>query len=418
MARNTYFNPDREPLKHEAALRLNNDKIHGPFAFLNPTQAHFDHPGKDDPTSPQDDVPASNIGFKWTSRNNRKGRHALVIQSSDMAHARFLTPPPTNTLKAILKNIWRMVWYYPVWDVSWLVAYVFVWGSIVWVINAFFALLPYTNPSTKFPGESLYGGGISAFIGATIFELGSVLLMFEAVNENRSGCFGWALEQVFDEQYDRAVARISPNGCFHHHLNKRNFVGKAKDGGVITAEGANAQVPVDGTPPGANAWVWWPSWYELKTHYIHDLGFLACSSQMFGATVFWISGFTALPGIYNHLTPARLLNGAYWVPQVIGGSGFVVSGTLFMIETQKHWWEPAPTVLGWHIGFWNLIGGIGFTLCPIFGFSTVYWRQMQAACSTFWGSWAFLIGSCIQWYESLDKNPVETAADEQGSASS
>jgi len=154
MARNTYFHPDREPLKHEAALRLNNDKIYGPFAFLNPTQAHFDHVGnakssgesgesqsegqeeepiKDSTTTPKDDVPASNIGFKWTSRNNRKGRHALVILPSDMEHAKFLTPPPTNTLKVILKNISRMVWYYPVWDVSWLVAYVFVWGSMVWV---------------------------------------------------------------------------------------------------------------------------------------------------------------------------------------------------------------------------------------------------------------------------------------------
>ena len=52
---------------------------------------------------------------------------------------------------------------------------------------------------------------------------------------------------------------------------------------------------------------------------------------------------------------------------------------------------------------------IGFTLCPIFGFSTVHWRQYQACCSTFWGSWAFLVGSAIQWYESLDKHPVETA---------
>jgi len=25
---------------------------------------------------------------------------------------------------------------YPVWDISWLVAYIFVWGSIVWIINA------------------------------------------------------------------------------------------------------------------------------------------------------------------------------------------------------------------------------------------------------------------------------------------
>jgi hypothetical protein len=115
---------------------------------------------------------------------------------------------------------------------------------------------------------------------------------------------------------------------------------------------------------------------------------------MFGATIFWISGFTALPGIYDNLSPVAVLNGVYWVPQVVGGSGFVVSGTLFMIETQKHWYQPAFSILGWHIGLWNLIGGIGFTLCPIFGFSTVHWREYQAACSTFWGKHWIIIMFC------------------------
>jgi hypothetical protein len=45
-------------------------------------------------------------------------------------------------------------------------------------------------------------------------------------------------------------------------------------------------------------------------HYLHELGFLACSAQMFGATIFWISGFTALPGILNHLSPG-LEDGIY-----------------------------------------------------------------------------------------------------------
>lgn len=34
--------------------------------------------------------------------------------------------------------------------------------------------------------------------------------------------------------------------------------------------------------------------------------------------------------------------------------------------------------------------------------------EYQTCLATFWGSWAFLIGSVIQWYESLDKFPVET----------
>lgn len=407
MARNSTFHPEHEPFRDRADLQLDDDKTQGPFSFLNPTQAHYDHVSNtkssaesqsgtsedvDRPAQPTatQDVPASNVGYRWRSRDNRKGRHALVVKPSEAGAAQYATPPPTNSAKEVLKTIGKMFTYYPIWDVSYLVAVVFTWGSVVWVINAFFALLPFTNPSTSFPTETLYGGGITAFIGATIFEIGSILLMLEAVNENRAGCFGWALEQAYDEHFsnsnaEHAVTRVTPHGCTHHHTNKGNLVGKPAEGTTATASEKNAPVSADGTPPGAKSWVWWPSSYELRTHFLHDLGFLACSSQMFGATVFWISGFTALPGIYNHLSPVSVLNGVYWVPQVVGGVGFVVSGTLFMIETQKHWWQPAPGVLGWHIGMWNLIGGIGFTLCPIFGFSPSHWREYQASCSTFWG---------------------------------
>lgn len=33
-----------------------------------------------------------------------------------------------------------------------------------------------------------------------------------------------------------------------------------------------------------------------------------------------------------------------------------------MLETQPKWYIPAPNVLGWHIGFWNMIGAFGFTV--------------------------------------------------------
>ena len=37
----------------------------------------------------------------------------------------------------------------------------------------------------------------------------------------------------------------------------------------------------------------------------------------------------------------------------------------------------------------------------------------QSGLSTFWGSWAFLIGSLVQWYESLVKHPVEVEKKEE-----
>lgn len=241
------------------------------------------------------------------------------------------------------------------------------------------------RPETGFAGESLYGGGITAFIGATVFEVGSVLLLVEAVNQGRSGCFGWAVERVLEGD-EGAGVRVEKGACLHAHRRKEQC------GEVEKAEGRK--------------WVWWPAREELRRHYVHNLGFLASLAQFAGATIFWVAGFTALPGIYDRMSkPVTIV--FYWTPQVVGGLGFIISGFLFMIETQPTWWKPAPRTLGWWIGALNLIGGVGFTLCPAFGYDSSSWAQYQACLSTFWGSWAFLIGSTLQWYESLEKFPVE-----------
>ena len=240
--------------------------------------------------------------------------------------------------------------------------------------------MPVVAPSSESPGVATWGGGISAFVGATIFEFGSILLMLEAVNENRADCFGWAIEETLDGW----LTLDAEDDCHHHHRHKKAWL-KA----TPSVEEASHKA-VKGSKKD-RAWSWWPSWYELRTHYFRDIGFLACSSQMFGATIFWISGFTALPPILNSLSlPAT--NGAYWLPQVIGGTGFIVSSTLFMIEVQPAWYIPAPRVLGWHIGLWNLIGALGFTLCGALGFGSASPACLYAlTLSTYIGSWAFLV---------------------------
>ena len=340
----------------------------------------------------------------------------------------------------------------PYWDVSWLVAVIFTIGSVIWVINGFFAWLPFVEPSIEEDDVKAANfastAGWSAFIGATIFEIGSVLLMFEAVNENRAGCFGWALEQVFEDAEKGVGWKVSAEKrCRHHHSNKGNFVGKGHtdstfssatatgitssnisqkritEGAPDTPESVSERKPSDPSTPytdedSGRSWQWFPSKHDLLTHYIYELGFLACSCQMFGASVFWIAGITSMPPIYSILIqPGNqiALNFAYWFPQIVGGTGFIASGLCFMVETQRKWWVPAPRVLGWHVGLWNLIGAVGFTLCGALGPAYASsGAQYQAGLSSFWGSWAFLIGSLIQWYECLDTHPVEERKAKKG----
>ncbi|EXJ87817.1 hypothetical protein A1O1_04744 [Capronia coronata CBS 617.96] len=424
--RNKHFRR-HEPFQHDKTLTL--ERAEGPVGWFNPTRAHFlypvrsrlkdgaetGHTSDESPheshqniaSQPEATQPAKTVKFLWRSRDNRKGRHALLVRRpAPGEESHFVTPRCTSDPSEVLKNVVRTFTYFPIWDISWLVAFIFTWGSVVWVLNGFFAWLPLEAPSTEFHNEILYGGGITAFIGAIVFfETGSILLIFEAVNADNTGCFGWAVEQLIDEQHGgkpKLHLTASRHNCRHHHQNRHNFVGKGAN--ILTKSfGLEEEKSVQ-----KRQWQWFPSWHDLRTHYIYELGFLAGVAQLFGATVFGVSGITALPGINNHLTHQYALNGAYWIPQVIGGSGFIASSILYLLETQQKWYIPALKILGWHIAFWNLIGAIGFTLCGALGMA--YGNsgaQYQASLSTFWGSWAFLIGSYLQLYESLDKHPVE-----------
>ena len=430
-----------EPLRSQKRLKLQQDRVCGPLFFLNPTRASFRHAPISDqnhievangdateaegrdlyqkekvPTTGNEQL-ATDIEFKWRSRDNRKGRHALGIDPSSSPSAKYLSPKVSYTSGEIIRGLLRMCTQFPYWDISYLVAVIFTFGSCVWVINAFFVWLPLAQPSTEFHNEILTGGGVSAFLGATIFEIGSLLLMIEAINENREGCFGWALERVIaaeDGKVGKIRVRPNKSGCKHHHSNKQNFVGKgvAERRSTVDSLGSSGsstgEVEKQANNDNPNrTWQWFPSRHDLTTHYLRELGFLASLAQFLGATVFWISGFTALPGINNKMSQG-LLDGIYWTPQIVGGSGFIISSALFMLETQQVWFKPAFGILGWHIGFWNLVGAFGFTLCGALG--PAYANSgagYEASLATFWGSWAFLIGSTIQWYESLDKHPVE-----------
>lgn len=426
LSRSRTFNNSFEPLEDHTSLQLVRSRIIGPFSFLNPTQAHFQHKGKvtadengglnekrlkriDDDGSDEPLREAGEVEYRWSSRNNRKGRHQLDVTPTK-TKGKYLVPESTSSIRQIAKNLLRMLTNYPYWDISWLVAYIFSWGSILWVLNSFFVWLPLVQPSSEFQNEITAAGGITAFIGATIFVGGSVLLLLEAVNENRAGCFGWAVEQVFEDSghHKGGKWRLLPDldHCTHHHINNANLVGKPAHSSLQPINDSEQGTSNDNSTDLVASWIWFPSKEDLKTHYIHEVGFLACCAQMIGATIFWISGFTALPGILNHLS-LGLEAGIFWTPQVVGGTGFIISGLLFMLETQKKWYLPALDTLGWHIGFWNTIGGVGFTLCPAFGYEKASWAVYQSSLSTFWASWAFLIGSLIQLYESLQKHPVD-----------
>lgn len=119
-----------------------------------------------------------------------------------------------------------------------------------------------------------------------------------------------------------------------------------------------------------------------------------------GATVFYLCGILALPGI--HLS-AQAKWGAYYLPYLVGGILFALASVLYVLETQPNWYTPQPCKMGWHVGVFNLLGGVGWTLAAAFGYCDVHWCRYQSELALIWASIAFTFGSALQWYEALDK---------------
>ena len=56
----------------------------------------------------------------------------------------------------------------------------------------------------------------------------------------------------------------------------------------------------------------------------NEIGYDASVIQAFAATIFWISTYTGIPGVID-MNNLALTNGIFWVPQIIGGTGFIIS---------------------------------------------------------------------------------------------
>jgi hypothetical protein len=73
-------------------------------------------------------------------------------------------------------------------------------------------------------------------------------------------------------------------------------------------------------------WVWFGARW-------HEIGFIGSVIQMFAASVFWISTVTGIPGVID-MNNTGLTDGIFWVPQVIGGSGFIIARYHFPNPTE------------------------------------------------------------------------------------
>ncbi|KAJ8454894.1 hypothetical protein ONZ51_g12764 [Trametes cubensis] len=291
--------------------------VNRPLPYFHPTRAVFvPHAQSTDEGSVEGDSELQRAPSKhWSSRASRKNRYARrpihVASRSALKSQRLggtsLAPKELTLIEQRVRHSESQFKVHLTWDISFWVAVLFVLGSAVWVVNGFFLFLPLVNiGSEDFPASAW-----SAFVGGTLFELGSYLMYVEALNTGHEQLFGPAVREL-----------------------------------LVHANGTPSESPSPG-PDSASA--------EKGLTGSGDSGRRRLSFR-------WL---------FPDDPPKAVTDVFFWTPQVVGGSGFIISSLLLMIEVQKKWWLPNLRSLGWHIGFWNLVGAVGFTLCGALGYASL-----------------------------------------------
>ncbi|THH16050.1 hypothetical protein EUX98_g9364 [Antrodiella citrinella] len=325
----------KRPVLQPSHYSTHEEHITKPFDCLHPTRAKF-FPRAEVSHRAVNGPLASTLSqsSEWNLRASRKGR----FRSSSI-HVRH-HPGEARTIREVLvsqrlRHPHSNLKVHLTWDVSFWVAIVFVLGSAAWIVNGFVLFLPLVNVGEVHTDAASWW----AFVGGTLFELGSYLMLVESLNASHEQLFGPAL--------------------WGHTHTASDSSNASSDEETVSEKGKNPS----------------PRFRWIGLGDPRDLGYLASAIQMFAASIFWVSTITGIPGVIPNLAispPTAIADVFYWTPQVIGGMGFVVSSALFMLEVQRKWWRPEFGSIGWYVAVFNLIGAIGFTLCGALGYGHQY----------------------------------------------
>lgn len=301
----------------------------------------------------------------WHARQHRKHRYPLVEAHNDSST---VAPASWNILTVEPGNI------------SWWVAHVFTWGSILWIINGAYLMWPTGNDKADMLITT-----ISGFFGGFMFEFGAYFAVLEAINPRRTLEFGYRVANKIGKKKSQQPG------------DKKNLV-------HLMSYSEND--PQEEEP--TREW----KWFALEWN---DAGAQAASAQFLGASLFTVAVILSLPkvGAESILVSNFIVADIFiWGFQVVGSCGFIYAGIVLMLETQYVWYVPNFGAIGWWVNFFNFIGGVGFFFCAVFGLlddvngRTICCQYYGTILSTFWGSIAFLLGSILLVIEVANKHPM------------
>ena len=347
-------------------------------------------------------APTQSIGEGEAHKVVRK--RTYLHQSSKMYSDRVQRHTFLAKFLGVLQHIWTMFSTFPYWDMAFWSGFAYAVGSAMFIIDGAFAFAPLASPNKHWPeGEDKIAGPVLFFLGAVIcYQTGAVMAYFEAIND---GCFaGVAMKRFWNEGSDEDKKKLLDGKLHtffghivhHHHRHDSDnsnevhpnemgektgeYVGGDTDVEAAWQATTNADTEaqpdplqdtlsrrpaVDHGPANQEAfneymtWRWWPTWHALRTYHTRELGYVACSIQLLGATLYGVTGIVVLPGVLSSLAWWQKI-AAFWVPQVVASVCFLTAAIMFTLESQDVWYKPLLGTVRWWIGGWAAIGSVGF----------------------------------------------------------
>jgi hypothetical protein len=282
---------------------------------------------------------------------NRDTEHGY-IDNSYLDNASFFQWDDNSSVRVRLKTMFTV---FPYRDPIYLVAIIFLLGSVDLVINAFFDLLPRTNSSTAFEGEESVAVPTTVLIGSILFFVAGVFDTFGALNA---------------------------------------------DAGSVEVNKGEGRMTYQPALLGTPEFRWLPNYGKLRDLALNNLAFQAGLIVLFGGVVFMFAGIVDFPGLIPESSFSTLV---IFGPQVIHGLLFFVANVMLAISEQEKWWKPKVADPDWQSAFLNAVGGFGFMMAGVFLFQEGEGSEdVKAAIAAMVGSWAFLIGSVVRLYVVLE----------------
>lgn len=271
---------------------------------------------------------------------------------------------------------------FPYRDLAFQSAFSYAMGSTLFIIGSAWAFQPEAFPDHHYhAGLNNPGVPLTTLLGCVFFQTGAGIARLEAINQGY--LHGSTMQRLVDIHQDQAK-RLSDDTT-HHILARLYPVNRRRDADAEYANIVDESLNLETQSPRSRdlhgrergiyyieqpnrassstsaprRWRWWPTCHDLRTHLIHDIGFLACCIQEFGVTVYTFSSIALFAAVWTALGSSGQLF-AYWIPQTLASLCFIVASMMFTLETQEKWWKPQANVLGWWIGITALLGSIGF----------------------------------------------------------